>query len=147
MKRSEKLARLRPPAPPPAAPPAQPRSSAKSATIEEVRAAVAELRAQADDAVRRVTDARWADTLDRAGVLPQYRDFARQNLGNVDPSTPDGRRAVDEWVASRPAMASAPAPAPAPTAPPKYRPAPNSPAGMMGTGKFEEFIGGLDVEK
>lgn len=59
------------------------------------------------DTARR--DAARTQALDRLGVAPEYRDVVPSTF---DPRTVDGRRALEEWIAKRPALAASRAPKP-----------------------------------
>ena len=60
-----------------------------------------------DDAaeITKMRNAARDRALDEVGLLPEYRAAVPEN---IDASTPDGRKALDEWVAARPAMVRPP---------------------------------------
>lgn len=111
------------PAPAPAAsapaheaePPADPMAAlrAQLAALEAARAKDAEklqtLEAARVEDARQLRLARLDGLLDTVKVEPAYRDFARQALASVDPSTDEGRAAVDAFAAKHPAMIARPA--------------------------------------
>lgn len=96
------------PAPAPVVPAALSPEPAPIAPMPEpkvdVAAKLAEL--EAEVAKQRAENAKlaFAAAFDRAGVAPQYRDYLRSQLGDVDPRSEAGLKAIDDVARKHPAM-------------------------------------------
>lgn len=80
--------------------------AALQAQLAETQKQLNEIKANSEaDRVKLATE-RMDLALERAGILPAYRDFARAQLKDVDASTDAGKAKVDEFAQQHVAMTS-----------------------------------------
>lgn len=72
--------------------------------LEAVRKRTAELEAALAAEKGETRALAFASAFERAGVAPQYRDFLRDQLGDVDPRSDAGLAAIDAMAKKHPAM-------------------------------------------
>lgn len=88
-------------------PDAPPDLAAVLAEFEAQKKKTAELEAELGKQKSETAQLAFTAAFDRAGVAPQYRDFLRSQLGDVDPRSEVGLRAIDELARKHPAMLTA----------------------------------------
>lgn len=96
--------------------PAAPTVKAEPAKVEQVaqaerpdelavlRAKIAELEQSQAKSTTALRDAQFNAAFTAAQIAPDYRKFARTELGDIDPSTDAGKAAIDEFAAKHAAM-------------------------------------------
>ena len=72
--------------------------------LEEVKTEAAATRAALDRSTAALRDRSFGAAFDAAQILPEYRDFAKATLGQIDPDSEAGKKAIDDFAKKHPAM-------------------------------------------